>query len=125
MIRKIVTALILVPLAIVLIAFAVANRQSVVVSLDPFDQAHPVQSLTVPLFALILALVIAGVIVGGIAAWLRQGKWRRAARLAQAEARELRAEVERLKQRLGPSIIPSEPAQRDYTPQLSISPPVG
>ena len=73
----------------------------------------------------ILALVIAGVIVGGIAAWLRQGKWRRAARLAQAEARELRAEVERLKQRLGPSIIPSEPAQRDYTPQLSISPPVG
>ena len=41
MIRKFVTALILVPLAIVFIAFAVANRQTVVVSFDPFDQAHP------------------------------------------------------------------------------------
>ena len=52
---------------------------------------------SLPLFALILVLVIGGVVVGGVAAWLRQGKWRRAARLAQAEARELRAEVDRLK----------------------------
>ena len=123
MFRKLVTALILVPLAIVLIAFAVANRQSVVVSLDPFDRVHPALSLTVPLFALILALVIGGVVVGGTAAWLRQGKWRRAARLAQAEARELRAEVDRLKQRLGPAMVPSEPMSRNYAPQLSIPPP--
>ena len=38
MLRKLVTALILVPLAIVLVAFAVANRQTVVVSFDPFDE---------------------------------------------------------------------------------------
>jgi uncharacterized integral membrane protein len=125
MIRKLVTALILVPLAIVLIAFAVANRQSVVVSLDPFDHVHPALSLTVPLFALILALVIGGVIVGGVAAWLRQGKWRRAARLAHAETRELRAEVDRLKQRLGPAALPAEPMPRDFTPRLSIPPPAG
>ena len=41
MIRKIVSALILVPLAILFVAFAVANRQTVVVSFDPFDQAQP------------------------------------------------------------------------------------
>ena len=41
MIRKLVSALILVPLAIVLIAFAVANRDIVTVSLDPFDHADP------------------------------------------------------------------------------------
>ena len=41
MIRKIVTALVLFLLALVLIAFAVANRQIVTVSLDPFDQVEP------------------------------------------------------------------------------------
>jgi len=123
MIRKIVTALILVPLAVVLVAFAVANRQSVVVSLDPFDQAHPAVSVALPLFALILGLVIGGVLVGGVAAWLRQSKWRRAARLAEAEARELRAELDRLRRRSAPSPLPAEPMPGGYSPQLTIPPP--
>ncbi len=125
MIRKIVTALILVPLAIVLITFAVANRQTVVVSLDPFDQAHPALAVALPLFALILALVIGGVVVGGVAAWLKQSKWRRAARLAEAEARELRAEVDRLKRRMTPTQLPTEPMPAGYAPQLTIPPPAG
>jgi hypothetical protein len=123
MIRKFVTALILVPLAIAVVAFAVANRQTVVLSLDPFDQAQPALSVALPLFALILALVIGGVVVGGVAAWLRQSKWRRAARLAEAEARELRAEVDRLKRRSTPSPLPVEPIPGSYTPQLTIPPP--
>jgi hypothetical protein len=125
MIRKIVAAVILVPLALLIIAFAVANRELVVVSLDPFDKVHPALSLELPLFVLILVLVIGGVVVGGIAAWLRQGRWRRAARLAEAEARELRAEVEKLKRSMGPAVVPSEPLPRDYAPQLSIPPPAG
>src|SRR6516165_4548387 len=99
MLRRIVTALILVPLAILLVAFAVANRQSVIISFDPFEPTQPAFAVVLPLFALILLLAIGGVVVGGVAAWLRQGKWRRAARLAQGQARELRAEVERLKRR--------------------------
>src|SRR6516162_3263905 len=86
MIRRIVTALILLPLAIVVISFAVANRQSVVVSFDPFDQAHPALTRALPLYLLMLMLLIGGVVVGGIAAWLRQGKWRRAARHATASS---------------------------------------
>ncbi len=122
MIRKIVSALILVPLAIVLITFAVANRQIVIVSLDPFDQAHPAVAL--PLFALILALIIGGVVVGGIAAWLKQSKWRRAARRAEREARELRAEVDAL--RRGGAGEPPAPSLRvDYAPRLTIPPPAG
>jgi len=123
MIRKTVMALILVPLAIVLITFAVANRQTVVVSLDPFDQAHPALAVALPLFALVLVLLIGGVIVGGVAAWLKQAKWRRAARLAEAEARELRAEVDRLKQRAAPAQLPAEPMPAGYAPQLTIPPP--
>jgi uncharacterized integral membrane protein len=123
MIRKVVTALILVPLAIVLITLAVANRQIVTVSFDPFDQARPAFALALPLFALVLLLVIAGVIVGGIAAWLRQGKWRRAARLADAQARELRAELDRLKRRAGPVEIAADPTRGDRGLRLTIPPP--
>jgi hypothetical protein len=121
MIRKIVIAVILVPLTIVLVAFAVANRQTIVVSLDPFDQAHPALAVAIPLFGLVLALIVGGVLVGGVAAWLRQAKWRRAARLAEGEVRTLRAEVERLKRRIGPSELAAEPG---YQPQLTIPPPV-
>jgi uncharacterized integral membrane protein len=123
MLRKLVTALILVPLAIVLVAFAVANRQTVVVSFDPFDQAHPAFTLAVPLFALTLALVIGGVIIGGVAAWLRQSRWRRTARLAQGQARELGAELDRLKRSMRPVELPTSPVPGDYAPRLTIPPP--
>lgn len=122
MISKIVRALILIPLALVLIAFAVANRQTVTVSFDPFDQVEPAFSVALPLYVLILALVIAGVIIGGAAAWLRQGKWRGRARLAESKARDLRIENEQLKHRDGnvPSVAP--PAVGGAT-RLSILPP--
>ena len=122
MIRRFATALILVPLAILLLCLAVANRQSVIVSFDPFDPAHPALTRALPLYALMLLLVIGGVLVGGVAAWLRQGRWRRAARLADAQARELRVEVERLRRRLG-SPLPAHPLPADAAPPLSIPPP--
>src|SRR5437764_2244744 len=99
MLRKLIAWFGLVPLAILFVAFAVANRHSVVVTLDPFDQAHPALAVAVPLFALLLGVAIGGVILGGAAAWIRQAKWRRAARVAEAQARSLAAELERLRQR--------------------------
>ena len=121
MIQKIVRALILIPLAIVLVAFAVANRQTVTVSFDPFDRVDPAFSVAVPLYVLILALVIAGVIVGGAAAWMRQGKWRWRARRAESQASHLRAENDQLKRREGAA--PSAAAAIDHPTRLSIPPP--
>ena len=115
MIRKIITALILVPLAIVFIALAVANRQTVVVSFDPLDPAQPAFARALPLYALMLMLVIGGVVIGGVAAWLRQSKWRRAARRADGQVRELRAELDRLERRMGAAELPARPAPADYT----------
>src|SRR5262249_26813832 len=123
MIRRIVTALILLPLAIVVISFAVANRQSVVVSFDPFDQAHPAFTRALPLYLLMLMLLIGGVLGGGVAAGLRQGKWPRPGRHADAQARELRAEVDHLKRRLGTSVLAAHPTPGDATPRLMIPPP--
>jgi uncharacterized integral membrane protein len=96
LLRKIVAALVLVPLAVVIIAFAVANRQIVTVSLDPFSGSEPAASVTLPLFALIILVLIVGVLIGGVAAWLRQGKWRRDARRLEREVQDLRRKVDAL-----------------------------
>jgi uncharacterized integral membrane protein len=111
MIRKLVAALILVPLALVMVLLAMANRQTVTLSLDPFLAEPPALALTQPLFLIILGAVIVGAIIGGAAAWLKQGKWRRtarAARAARAEAHALRAENLGLKERLAST----EPGER-------------
>ena len=55
--RKFVAIAILVPLAIVIVMFAVANREIITVSFDPFDSAHPAFALKMPLFMLIFVLV--------------------------------------------------------------------
>src|SRR5437762_1056973 len=103
MIRKMLTALFLVPLTIVLVLFAVTNRHAVVVSFDPFDPSNPALAISLPLFLLILFLVLAGVAIGGTAAWLRQSKWRLRARRFEAEARRVGAENKRLRNDLAHS----------------------
>src|SRR5580704_3131088 len=91
MIRKIVTALLLIVLGLVLIAFAVANRQVVTVSLDPFDQADPALAVSQPMYQVVFVVLIAGVVIGGCAAWLRQARWRGRARRAEAQLGALQA----------------------------------
>jgi uncharacterized integral membrane protein len=98
--RRFVTAFVLVPLAILIVVAAIANRQAVTVSLDPFLSGDRAFSITQPLFIILLVTLTIGVIVGGVATWLRQGKWRQRARRAQAEVYSVRSENEGLKQRL-------------------------
>jgi uncharacterized integral membrane protein len=120
MLRKIVTALIVVPLAVVIIAFAVANRQTVTVSFDPFSSVSPAYAATLPLFAVIFTGLILGVLIGGIAAWIRQSKWRRMARRLDADVRALHQELETIRRRCGSS----EPATAaPEPPPLPLIPP--
>jgi uncharacterized integral membrane protein len=108
--RKFLALAILVPLAIVIVMFAVANREVITVSFDPFDTAHPALALKMPLFILIFVLVAVGVVVGGIAAWLRQSKWRTRARRAEAEARDLRARLDAGEPRCNvPAVVDTSP----------------
>jgi hypothetical protein len=84
-----------VPAGLVLIAFAVANRHVVAVSFDPLSQQDPWASLAVPLWAVLFFGMFCGLMVGWIGAWLKQGKWRRAARAARrdlADSTRLRQE---------------------------------
>ena len=113
MLRRIVTAIILVPLAVIIIAFAVANRHPVTVSFDPFSGNEPVASVTLPLFALVIVLLIAGVLIGGLASWLRQGKWRGSARRFERDLAELRRKLAALEGSGGkPAAGADTPAER-------------
>jgi uncharacterized integral membrane protein len=109
--RKLIAAVILIPLAILIVMFAVANRASVPVSLDPFSSTAPALTLHVPLFLLLLIALILGVLAGGVAAWLRQSKWRRAARRLERELRVARAEAEDARRRLAAAQAPAPAPQ--------------
>jgi len=74
--RRFFSSLFVVLLGLIFVTFAVANRHFVTVSFDPFSGNMPAASLTLPLFGLVIVLLIIGVVIGGTAAWLRQGRWR-------------------------------------------------
>jgi uncharacterized integral membrane protein len=120
--RRIVAAIILVPVAVLIIAFAVANREAVTVSLDPFSGHDPAATVSLPLFALVIALLIIGVLIGGAASWLRQGKWRGAARRFERELQVLRGKLAALE-----GMEESSRGVRrevDPPPRLRLKPPV-
>jgi uncharacterized integral membrane protein len=91
--RKFFTALVVIPLGIIFIVFAVANRHLVTVSFDPFNSVNSSLAVTMPLFVVIIAVAILGVAAGGSATWFRQRRWRRASRQHEADARRARAEI--------------------------------
>ena len=114
--RKFVTAFVLVPLGIVIVMFAVANREIITVSFDPFDSASPDIAFKMPLFILIFVLVGLGVLIGGIAAWLKQHKWRVRARRAEADVRRLRTELDAQRS------LATAPMARETAPPLIVPP---
>jgi len=91
--RKFFTALVVIPLGLIFVIFAVANRHLVTVSFDPFNSTTPTVAVTLPLFVVIIAVAILGVAAGGMATWFRQRRWRRAARQHEADARQARAQL--------------------------------
>src|SRR5450631_3235662 len=97
--RKLFKALVLVPIGIIFIVFAVANRHPVTVSFDPFNSTDPAFAVSPPLFVVIIAVAILGVLAGGVATWFRQHHWRRAARQHEADARAARMQLDDLRRR--------------------------
>lgn len=99
--RKFLKYVTLVPLALVFLAFAMANRHNVTIAFDPFaldGAASP--KLTAPLFLALIGVAMLGVLFGGMAVWLGQGRHRKALRRARAELAQSRDEAEALRKEL-------------------------
>lgn len=98
--RKLILVLVVLPLAVVLIALAVVNRKPALLILDPLGGTEPGLSLEAPLFLFLLGAFALGLVVGGIATWIGQGKWRRLAREETRQARDWRRQADRLEKEL-------------------------
>ena len=99
--KKIFFWLLWVPVGIVIVILAVANRTPVTLKLDPrtlqSGQEAFLPSLDLPLFLLLFAALITGVFLGGIMVWLKQGAWRKKAREAEKENRVITRDIQRVK----------------------------
>lgn len=86
MTNRIVLILVFVPLAIVLIALAVANRGLTAFTLDPFNPGNPALTYSIPLFLLLFAALAVGMLLGSMVTWFKQGRYRKMARQRTIEA---------------------------------------
>jgi uncharacterized integral membrane protein len=85
--------IVLLPIAVLVLCFAVANRHSVTIYFNPLVAEDQEYSLAVPVYLILLLVLMGGVAIGGVAAWLAQGKHRRAARRARAEVDRLKTQA--------------------------------
>jgi uncharacterized integral membrane protein len=84
--KRILTLAIFVPLGIVLVVLAVANRQIVTLALNPFRPDDSVLALSAPLFLFLFLAVLLGMVIGSAVTWWSQGKHRKQARIEAREA---------------------------------------
>ena len=94
MFRRFFWIVVMIPLAIILIALSVANRNVVPFTIDPFTPGNPTLTFTAPLFVYLFASLAIGLIIGSVITWLAQGANRANARRAATEVASLRKEAQ-------------------------------
>lgn len=90
--------LIALPVGILGVALAVANRRPIPLALDPFapdpfSAAALIPPISVPGYLVVLGSLALGVLAGGLAMWLSEGPTRRGLRHWRSEARRLEREA--------------------------------
>jgi len=96
MLKRLVGWFVLLPLSAVLIVFALANRQLVVVNFNPLVSPEALNGpgFGVPLFLVIYAVLMLGVLLGGVATWFSQAPARQEKRHWRREADRLHREID-------------------------------
>lgn len=100
---KVLFWIVVTPLAAAVVVFSVNNRGEVVLDLWPLDFA----AAPVPLYAVVLAALLAGFLAGGFVAWVSAGKARKRARAesrradgAEGELTEAKNSIQQLQSEL-------------------------
>ncbi len=97
---RLLRVLVLFLLAVAVIAFAVANRHVVSFVLDPLGGPGSAFIAEAPLFVFLFAAMLIGFVIGGVAAWFGQARWRNAARARSKEIVALKKDNDRLSRHL-------------------------
>ena len=101
--------IITIPVAIIIVSFAVTNREAVTLGLFPLPF-----ELTLPIYIVVLVPLAVGIILGGLIAWFSAGRHRQRARERGAEVERLSSEVRRHRER---QKVAAEEADRDAEAQ--------
>ena len=101
---------ILLPVLLGIVLLAVANVQSVPVHLNPFSPDDPVLTFNLALYQVAFLLFLIGALVGGIAAWSGQRKYRRRAHDRREEAALWQTRAETSERRYSDTRPPSPAA---------------
>jgi hypothetical protein len=109
---RLLRILILFVLAIAVVAFAVANRHFVNFVVDPLGGPASDLLVEAPLFVFLFGAMLIGFVIGGVAAWFGQARWRNAARGRAKEVTLLKKDVDRLTRHL--RILERAPQFRNY-----------
>jgi uncharacterized integral membrane protein len=112
-VTRFIKNIILLAIAVVLVPLSVANRHTVSLSLNPFDPQDPRLTIPdIPLFWVIFASLGVGILVGGLGAWAKQGRWRKEARVKRREADKWHREADQLREQtetMTPGAVSSAP----------------
>jgi uncharacterized integral membrane protein len=107
--------------AMFLLTVAVANRHCVRLVLDPFSNtpgescttaSNAIITVDLPFYAYLFAMLISGVILGGMATYMSQMKWRKAARLRTQDSIRWKAEADRLVRERDAAVAAAAPERR-------------
>ncbi|NJM33514.1 MAG: LapA family protein [Rhodomicrobium sp.] len=105
-------------IAIIAIAFAVANRHAVRFVLDPIAGPDSIVSFEAPFFIFLFCALLIGFGIGAFATWMGQARWRSAAKRRAHELFELKKENERLTRHL--RVLERAPQIRAFAAQADI-----
>lgn len=103
------------PVALVAVVFSVANRHSIEINLWPLER---IESL--PAFAVILAVLVCGFLLGAIVMWLSAGQLRDRARRARYQKDDLQRELAYLRRQQAKA---GEAASRPAPTAPALQPP--
>ena len=106
------------PVALVAVVFSIANRQGMTINLWPLERSQDL-----PVFAVILAAVVVGFLLGAIVMWLSSAPVRDRARRARFQRDDLERELAYLKRQQAKaeqSAAASPPAPQGATAQARL-----
>ena len=115
---KLIGWIIAIPVAFIVIAFAIANRTAVGVHFDPLPY-----ELDIPLWAAVIGALAFGFILGAVIRWLFDHRWRAEARHGRRHVRALEREISTLRQRLDDASKEHAAAGKAESGKNRIAPP--
>ncbi|MBI1776050.1 MAG: LapA family protein [Proteobacteria bacterium] len=117
--RRAISFLVMAPATVILVLFAVSNREPVLLSLWPLSEG-----VAAPLYLVVVALLAIGIVIGMAIAWASGARSRREVReardRAEREARELSRRLAAVEQELAGNAAPGPPpASRSVTTTMA------